>query len=211
MPRPFSGLWQLFFSHPFAGYDLWLWQTFPVYVTSTYFPLSSSMTILNFMSHSRRLQFPDPLKNGAEIIFREFSFRTWLFFKRKLHQGLLSCKPRLKIVVQAPPNKRPPPGKRVISIMSQSSSDSLNFVFKPSISTRRKRCPPSESFQTSSYREEKYNLGFVHTWRKTLTVANGHRLNRPPHFFYPVYVHTITFKALWGALDDRKWVCLKTF
>ena len=22
MPRPFSGLWQLFFSHPFAGYDL---------------------------------------------------------------------------------------------------------------------------------------------------------------------------------------------
>ena len=162
-PRPFSGLWQLFFSHPFAGYDLCLWKTFPVYVTSTYFPLSSSMTILNFMSHSRRLQFPDPLKNGAEIIFREFSFRTWLFFKRKLHQGLLSCKPRLKIVVQAPPNKRPPPGKWVISIRSQSCFDSLNLVFKPLTSARRKRCPPSESFQTSSYREEKYSLGFVQT------------------------------------------------
>ena len=63
-------------SHVFAGYDSCLWQTFPEYFNLTYFPLSSSMTILNFRLHSRRLQFPDPLKNGAEMIFREFSFRT---------------------------------------------------------------------------------------------------------------------------------------
>lgn len=120
-----------------------LWQTFPVYVTMTNFPFSSWIVSFNFILHSSRLHSPAPRKNGAEFILREFAARTWLFLKRKLHQGLLFLIPRLNIVVQAPPNRRPPLGNSLMSMSSHSLFVSLNFAFWPSRSNRKKRSSSS--------------------------------------------------------------------
>ena len=109
----------------------------------TNFPFSSWIVSFNFILHSSRLHSPAPRKNGAEFILREFAARTWLFLKRKLHQGLLFLIPRLNIVVQAPPNRRPPLGNSLMSMSSHSLFVSLNFAFWPSRSNRKKRSSSS--------------------------------------------------------------------
>ena len=109
----------------------------------TIFPFSSWIVSFNFKLHSSRLHSPAPRKNGAEFILREFAARTWLFLKRKLHQGLLFLIPRLNIVVQAPPKRRPPLGNSLMSMSSHSLFVSLNFAFWPSRSNRKKRSSSS--------------------------------------------------------------------
>ena len=114
-----------------------LWHTFPTYVTSTCFPISLWITNRTFTLHSGRLHSAPPLKNTAEWILREFSDLTWLFLKRKLHHGLLSFTLFRKIRVQSPLSSRPPLGKVLIGIFSQSSFVSLNLATVPSIFTRK--------------------------------------------------------------------------
>ena len=126
------------------------------------------MTNFNFTLHSSRLHPPVPLKNDAECILREFSVRTWLFVKRTLHQRLLFLTPRLNIVVQAPPNKRPPLGNSLISISSQSFLVSLNFFILSLMSTRRKRSSKSVSLRALSYHGRKKE-----TWSNMKRHNNG--------------------------------------
>ena len=126
------------------------------------------MTNFIFTLHSSRLHSPVPLKNGAECILREFSVRTWLFVKRTLHQRLLFLTPRLNIVVQAPPNKRPPLGNSLISMSSQSFLVSLNFFISPLMSTRRKRSSKSMSLRALSYHSRKKE-----TWSNMRSHKNG--------------------------------------
>ena len=128
-----------------------LWHTLPTYVTSTCFPFSFRMTNRTFTLHSGRLHSAPPLKNTAEWILREFSDLTWLFLKRKLHHGLLSLTLVRKIRVQSPLNNRPPLGKVLIGILSQSSLVSLNLAVVPSMFTRKYfSCFPSSSSSDES-------------------------------------------------------------
>ena len=139
-----------------------LWHTLPTYDTSTYFPLSFWMTNRTFTLHSGRLHSAPPLKKTAEWILREFSDLTWLFLKRKLHHGLLSLTFSRKILVQSPLNSRPPLGKVLIGILSQSSRVNLNLAVVPSIFTRKyfSSFPSSSSSEESESTFEEYQTGY---------------------------------------------------